>query len=214
MQYFDNKVVEGSHSLAVSFMRTSQNFVWLDPDCFHVIYLLAESKGWQCTTYNDVCKDKRKVGHVECLWEAPNSGKLEWRWLPAGSQLHQVTYLHPPSQWASLHLILLTLAAAIFLHLHFPILSVASAEEKLVSEKRRAQKLCSALSNQRMLKGGREKKGQILLLPGSDIATEGWVAGSSFVLRGVDITAGRSVQCFKPSLAAAITNLPGVLVEY
>jgi len=65
-----------------------------------------------------------------------------------------------------------------------------------------------------MLKGGRERKGQILLLPGLDIATKGQVVGSSSVLRWVDITAERSIQCFKPSLAAAITNLSGVLVEY
>lgn len=97
--------------------------------------LKAESYGDErcmCTVlimYNYVCKDKRKAGHVGCPWETPNSEKPEWRWLPAGSQLHRVTYLRPPSQWAGAHLVLLTPAAAIFLHLHLPIFSVASVRE-------------------------------------------------------------------------------------
>lgn len=107
------------------------------------------------------------MGCAECLCEVPSGGKLERRCL------RQVTYLHPPSQCTGIYLPPLTLAAAdVFLHQHLLPVLAAPAQEKLVSEKWKVQDLCSAMRLQVMLWGGREKEGEFLLLPGSDVATK------------------------------------------
>lgn len=156
---------------------------------------------------------ERKAGCAECLGEAPNSGKLEPGWLPVGSQLHHITCLHPPPERAGLSLPLPILAAAvIFLHQHLPTFLAEATEEELVSEKRRVEDLCSALRLWVMLKGGREMKGEILLLPDSEVGTKRWGASSSSGLRGVGITIESGTRCFRPSPAAAVTHLPGALV--
>lgn len=156
---------------------------------------------------------ERKAGCTECLQEAPNRGKLEWGWLSVGSQLHHITCVHPPPEWAGLSLPLLILAAAvIFLHRQLPTFSAAATEEKLVSEKWRVQDLCSALRLWVMLKGGTERKVEILGLPHSEVGTKKWGASSSSGLIGVGITTESVTRCFKPSLAAAVTHLSGVLV--
>lgn len=152
-----------------------------------------------------------KAGCAECLREAPNSGKLEWGWWSVGSQLHHITCLHPSPEWAGLSFPLLILAAAvIFLQQHLPTFLTAATEDKQPRMRCRAQDLCSGLRLWVMLKGDREKKGEILLLPDSEAGTKyevqpaagGW---------GVGTTTESSIQCFKPSPAAAVTHLSEVL---
>lgn len=63
-----------------------------------------------------------------------------------------------------------------------------------------------------ILKRGRERKGEILLLLDSEVGTERCGASRSSGLRGAGITTESGTRCFKPSPAAIDTHLSEVLV--
>ena len=145
------------------------------------------------------------------LWEAPNCGKLEG-WLSVGSQLHRTTCLHPPPEWAGLRLPPpILLAPVIFLHQHLPTFLAAATEEKLVPGEWKVQDVRSALRLWVMLEGGRERKGEILLLPDWEVGTKRWGASSSSGPTGW-YHHESSIRRFKSSPAATDTHLSGVLV--
>lgn len=127
------------------------------------------------------------------------------------SQLHHITHLHASPERAGLSFPLLTLAAAvIFLQQHLPTFLAAATEDKLRSERCRAQDLCSGLRLWVMLKGDRDRKGEILLMPDSQAGTK-YEVQPAVLGQGVGTTTESSIQCFKPPPAAAVTHLSGVL---
>lgn len=200
-------------------MRISQNFLQPVPDYMNILYLCwwedLNATGWILQRWALYARNthhiqwspsgwERKAGCADCLWGAPNSGKLGWGCLSVGSQLHHIT---SPPEWAGMRLPLLILAAAVvFLHQHLPTLLAVAAEENLVSEKWKVQDLCWCWRE------AERRKEQSCCCQTQRLVPKDEVQAAALGWEGLASPQKAAPGASRPSPAAAVTLLSGVLV--